>query len=373
MGAIAWTATPDMDFNAGGDSGQRTGDSPARSETGWFVRSFNVALAIQPDAGLDVTETIDADFEVPKHGIYREIPIRYAVGLHQYALRFQIAGRRRWRRPELWDEGDLRGKPDQDPRRRRQSNDQRPRTFSHSVSRPASTHLGAKSRMGRSRTGRGSRGTPLGGDRDRVGRTDPEGRRDGPAAPRPRRRARRLRRLDRGLWLQEQGLHQASDRRRTIAFETGTLQPGESITIDVTMPVDAVARAGWMREFSWWLVDNFPYGVFPATLAACFAGWFFRGCDIPGRGTVVVSYEPPEGLGPAEVGTLIDERVNLRDISAVIIDLAVRGYLKIAEVELEVLLVSVGLPLQPAQGASTTSSRSRRNSTPRSSMARRAS
>jgi uncharacterized membrane protein YgcG len=71
--------------------------------------------------------------------------------------------------------------------------------------------------------------------------------------------------------------------------------------------------------------------LFPATLAACLAGWYFLGRDLPGRGSIVVSYEPPEGLGPAEVGTLVDERVDLRDISAVIIDLAVRGYLKIVE------------------------------------------
>ncbi len=127
---------------------------------------------------------------------------------------------------------------------------------------------------------------------------------------------------------------------RTIAFETGALRPGESITIDVTMPSDAVARAAWMRELSWWLVDNFAYGLFPATLAACLAGWFFLGRDLSGRGAIVVSYEPPEGLGPAEAGTLLDERVNLRDISAVIIDLAVRGYLKIAEVGSKSLLSS---------------------------------
>jgi uncharacterized membrane protein YgcG len=87
----------------------------------------------------------------------------------------------------------------------------------------------------------------------------------------------------------------------------------------------------------WWFVDNFPYGLFPLVLGACLAGWFFRGRDIPGKGAIVVSYEPPEGLGPAEVGTLIDERVDLRDITAVIIDLAVRGYLKITEVKQSLL------------------------------------
>ena len=63
-----------------------------RGDSGWSVRSFDVVLGIQTDASLEVSETIDADFDVPKHGIYREIPIRYAVGLHQYALRFQWLG-----------------------------------------------------------------------------------------------------------------------------------------------------------------------------------------------------------------------------------------------------------------------------------------
>ena len=85
-------------------------------------------------------------------------------------------------------------------------------------------------------------------------------------------------------------------------------------------------------EAAAWLVDNFPYAIFPATLALCLAAWFYRGRDLPGRGTIVVNYEPPDQLSPAEVGTLIDERVDLRDISAVIIDLAARGYLKIEEV-----------------------------------------
>src|SRR5262249_31439582 len=123
------------------------------------------------------------------------------------------------------------------------------------------------------------------------------------------------------------------DDARTIAFQTRLLRPGEGITIELTMPADAVARAAWTREFAWWLTDNFPYALFPAILACCLAAWFYRGRDIPGQGTIVVNYEPPDGMTPAEVGTLIDERVDLRDISAMIIDLAVRGYLKIAEVD----------------------------------------
>lgn len=49
--------------------------------------------------------------------------------------------------------------------------------------------------------------------------------------------------------------------------------------------------------------------------------------------TIVVEYSPPENLRPAELGTLIDQKADTRDVTATIIDLAARGYLKIEEVE----------------------------------------
>ncbi len=124
------------------------------------------------------------------------------------------------------------------------------------------------------------------------------------------------------------------DDARTLVFETGALRSGEGITVEVTMPGDAVSRPGWTSEAAAWLADNFPFAIFPATLGLCMAAWFpaTSGRDLPGRGAIVVNYEPPDKLSPAEVGTLIDERVDQRDVSAVIIDLAVRGYLKIEEI-----------------------------------------
>lgn len=51
----------------------------------------------------------------------------------------------------------------------------------------------------------------------------------------------------------------------------------------------------------------------------------------PGNRTVVVEFEPPDKLTPAEMGTVIDESADLKDISAEIIHLAVNGYLTITE------------------------------------------
>ena len=48
-----------------------------------------------------------------------------------------------------------------------------------------------------------------------------------------------------------------------------------------------------------------------------------------------VEFVPPEGIRPGQVGTLVDEHANLLDVTASIVDLAVRGWLTIKEVEPE--------------------------------------
>jgi uncharacterized membrane protein YgcG len=48
---------------------------------------------------------------------------------------------------------------------------------------------------------------------------------------------------------------------------------------------------------------------------------------------IAVEFEPPEKLRPGQMGLLLDERADTLDVTATIIDLAVRGYLKITEIE----------------------------------------
>jgi len=51
------------------------------------------------------------------------------------------------------------------------------------------------------------------------------------------------------------------------------------------------------------------------------------------RDAVAVQFTPPEGLRPGQIGTLIDEQANVVDVTATLVDLAVRGLLRIEEVE----------------------------------------
>jgi uncharacterized membrane protein YgcG len=70
--------------------------------------------------------------------------------------------------------------------------------------------------------------------------------------------------------------------------------------------------------------------------------WSKKGRDPKVREAVTVMYEPPKygdrPLTPAETGTLIDEKLDSRDITSTIIGLAVRGYIKIEETKTEGLI-----------------------------------
>jgi uncharacterized membrane protein YgcG len=64
-----------------------------------------------------------------------------------------------------------------------------------------------------------------------------------------------------------------------------------------------------------------------------FVWWLKRGRDARGRGTIIPEYDAPDNLTPLEVGTIIDFVTDNRDITATIIDLAIRGYIRIIETD----------------------------------------
>jgi uncharacterized membrane protein YgcG len=58
--------------------------------------------------------------------------------------------------------------------------------------------------------------------------------------------------------------------------------------------------------------------------------WWTRGRD-PARNAISVQYEPPDKLTPGECGTLVDNEAAMRDITATLVDLAVKGYMTIEQ------------------------------------------
>ena len=68
-----------------------------------------------------------------------------------------------------------------------------------------------------------------------------------------------------------------------------------------------------------------------AGLAFVYWRWYTVGRDVRERETIVPEYEPPDKARPAQLGVILDETADTKDVTATIVDLAVRGYLTITE------------------------------------------
>ena len=110
------------------------------------------------------------------------------------------------------------------------------------------------------------------------------------------------------------------------------------MTIDVYIPKGILKEPGGLTKLFWFIGSN-PVVFLPlVTLAVMFILWWYAGRDPDPGMSVAPMYEPPTGISPAEAGTLLDDRIHPRDITSTIVDLAVRGFIKIEETDDEGLL-----------------------------------
>ena len=127
------------------------------------------------------------------------------------------------------------------------------------------------------------------------------------------------------------------------------LRPGEGLTIVVGFPKNVVSvlepkeyknfwESFWGKAFILILFLVIIYWYVFYSISIIYR-WFKYGRDpkVVDTGEVTAWFDPPKTpdgkrfLTPAEVGVLGDETVDLKDISATIVDLARRGYLRIEE------------------------------------------
>jgi len=116
-----------------------------------------------------------------------------------------------------------------------------------------------------------------------------------------------------------------------LAGEAEGLRAREGITVAVRIPEGAVSLPGVWQGFLWFLQDNLYAGIPGLVFVGMFVLWWKRGRD-PKVETVAPEFKAPEGIGPAEAGVLLDNRVDPRDFAAGILSLATKGWLKIREV-----------------------------------------
>jgi uncharacterized membrane protein YgcG len=153
----------------------------------------------------------------------------------------------------------------------------------------------------------------------------------------------------------------------TARFAPGrALQPYEGVSIVVAMPKGIVVPAPAPIHVERWSIER-AFTVNEATIGLSalvagaiawllFAAWSREGRDrryvgspidqvmgtpsgegepVPlgeGDAEAPVEFAPPEGVRPGQIGTLLDERANVIDVTATIVDLAGRGFLRIEEI-----------------------------------------
>jgi len=288
----------------------------------WDIESFDVMLVVQPNGTLDVTERIVADFSrEPHHGIFREIPYAYRRGGTSFKLRIDILS--------VTDETD---RPHRYQTSRSSGNLHLrigdPNTF---VNHPVTYIV-------RYRVKRGLLGLDAHDELfwNATGTRWPV----------------RIRRASCEVVLPEAAV-ESPDAVRTAAFvgPHGSRAPGPAasrtpaghlrfdvpsglgswsgLTVVVGFPKGHVAAPGAATRAGWFLADNAILLVPLIIFAGLWLLWRFAGRDLGTPGSIAVQYEPPDGLTPVEVGTIVDERLNRHDVTATIIDLAIRGHLTI--------------------------------------------
>ncbi|MFQ5888701.1 MAG: DUF2207 domain-containing protein [Gemmatimonadota bacterium] len=93
-----------------------------------------------------------------------------------------------------------------------------------------------------------------------------------------------------------------------------------------------VRRPTAIQKLADFLRSNWPLSAPLLLFLFMYRHWQTRGRD-PARRPIAAQYEPPEDLTPSEAGVLVDNRPDMRDVTAMLVDLAVRGHIRIEETE----------------------------------------
>jgi hypothetical protein len=287
--------------------------TPAAAQRSYTIDRFDALIQVRRDAGIDVTETITARFVGSWNGIYRTIPVTY-------------------RTPQgfNWTLGlSLQGATDDQGRPLRVEASRERHYIKFKIWVPGAADA-TRTVVLRYRATNGLRFFEdhdelywnVTGDEWDVGIGAAAARIELPPG------AEGLRAIAfngvYGSTAQEASVA-TSGTTRALGFHEGlTAVVGWNKGLVAEPPVTARAQAV--------VSSNWPLAIpIPVFLLAFFI-WRRRGKD-PRRLPIAVQYEPPRGLSPAEAGTLLDNSADLRDITATLVDLAVRGHLRIEERE----------------------------------------
>lgn len=308
-------------------------EAPAVAEVrSWHIEAFHAEIRVLSTGRVQVTERIRARFEGSFEGIFRDIPVQYRGDLNfNYKLRlsdisatdaagneldFETSSERHYRRVKIWVPGARDAARTvvirytvENGLRWLEEDDQAWTEFYWNITgdewpvridqASARVVLPSRATGVRARAFTGAYGSTASDADVAITETVIEAGTRG------------------GLGI-KQGLS------LTVAWDTreGGLPDGAF----VVAPPTRVDRIGA------WLRSNWPIFVPALVFLLMYNLWSRIGRD-PQQLAVSPRYEPPEGITVSEAGALIDNRADMRDVTAMIVDLAVRGFLRIRKEE----------------------------------------
>ncbi len=117
------------------------------------------------------------------------------------------------------------------------------------------------------------------------------------------------------------------------AFANATqLDPGADFTVAFGFPRGIIERESYWKDF-FALYFGYILGalIWLFTILFCLVYWYMSEKYNKGRGTIIAEYEPPHKLPPAIGEVMVKEKISPKTWASTIVDLAVRGHIKIEE------------------------------------------
>ena len=283
------------------------------------IEKFSAEIFVQPDATLDVTETIDANFIGVWHGLYRTIPVEYVTPQgFNYSLFVRLI--------EVTDAAGQKLKVESS----RQGHYLKWKIYIDDATDAERTiHLRYQVRNG----------LKFFEDHDELYWNVTGDEWDVPIADASAQIL--LPPGVTGIRTNEfTGSYGSRAQNATVSASENTVEVSmmrplsfhEGLTVVVGWDKGAVKEPGASDLIGQFMQSNWPLFIPVLVFVIMFMTWYSRGRD-PRVGPIAVQYAPPEGMSPAEAGTLVDEDAAMRDITATIVDLAVRGFIVIEEEE----------------------------------------
>lgn len=110
---------------------------------------------------------------------------------------------------------------------------------------------------------------------------------------------------------------------------TRILSDAEGMTVVFGFPRAAFTEVSLKEKIYWYLQDNIWIALPILAFVLMWMIWYRYGKEPKGRGTVIPHYEEPRHLPPGLQAALLEQSFSPRAVTATILDIARRGYLKI--------------------------------------------